>query len=74
MSPIQQTKTKNKTKEKKRMKRLLMHMDDEIIYHSILLLCLPLYIQQDYATWYQQRISEKIVSKSIVTNLFFSWK
>jgi hypothetical protein len=72
MSPIQQTKTKNKTKEKKRKKSMLMHMDEEIIYHSILRLCLPLYIQQECVTCYEQRISEKIVGKSIVANLFFS--
>jgi hypothetical protein len=66
-----QTKTK---KRKKKKESLLMHMDEEIIYHSILRLCLHLYIQQEYVTCYEQRISEQIVSKSIVTNLFFSWK
>jgi hypothetical protein len=49
-------------------------MDEEIIYPSILRLCLQLYIQQEYVTWYQQRISETIVGKSIITHLFFSWK
>ena len=65
---------KKKTKEKKRKQSLLMHMDEEIIYHSILRLCLHCYIQQEYVTWYEQRISEKIVGKSIVTNLFLSSK
>ena len=49
-------------------------MDEEIIFPSILRLCLHLYIQEEYVTCYEQRISEKIVGKSIVTNLFFSWK
>ena len=65
---------KQNKRKKKRKKSLLLHMDEEIIYHSILRLCFHLYIQQDYVTWYQQRISEKIVSKSIVTHLFLSWK
>ena len=47
-------------------------MDDEIIYPSILRLCFYSYIQQEYVTCYEQRISENIVGKSIVTNLFFS--
>jgi hypothetical protein len=73
MSPIQQTKNKQKQKKRKKKKEsLLMHMEEEIIYHSILRLCLHLYIQQEYVTCYEQRISEQIVSKSIVTNLFFS--
>jgi hypothetical protein len=49
----------------------LMHMEEDDIYPSILRLCLNLYIQQEYLTCYEQRISEKIVGKSIVTNLFF---
>ena len=65
-------KTKNKTKEKKTKKNLLMHMDDETIFPSIHRLCLHLYIQQEYVPCYEQRISEKIVGKSIVTHLFFS--
>jgi hypothetical protein len=67
-------KQKTKQKKKKRNKSLLMHMDEEIIYPSILRLCLHLYILQEYVTWYQQRISETIVGKSIITHLFFSWK
>ena len=43
-------KQKTKQKKKKRKKSLLLHMDEEIIYHSILLLCFHLYIQQDYVT------------------------
>ena len=65
-------KTKNKTKETKRIKNMLMHIDEEIIYPSILRLCLHVYIQQECVTCYEQRISEKIVGKSIVANLFFS--
>ena len=65
-------KAKNKTKQKKTKKSLLMYMDEEIIYPSILRLCLHLYIQQEYVTCYEQRISETIVGKSIVTHLFFS--
>ena len=53
---------------------MLMHIDEEIIFPSILRLCLHLYIQQEYVPCYEQRISEKIVGKSIVTHLFFSWK
>ena len=53
---------------------MLMHIDEEIIFPSILPLCLHLYIQQEYVPCYEQRISEKIVGKSIVTHLFFSWK
>jgi hypothetical protein len=49
-----------------------MHMDEEIIFHSILRLCLHLYIKQELVTCYEQRISEKIVGKSIVATLFFS--
>ena len=51
---------------------MLMHIDEEIIYPSILRLCLHVYIQQECVTCYEQRISEKIVGKSIVANLFFS--
>jgi hypothetical protein len=51
---------------------MLMHIEEEIIYPSILRLCLHVYIQQEYVTCYEQRISEKIVGKSIVANLFFS--
>jgi hypothetical protein len=49
-----------------------MQIDEEIIYPSILLLCLHVYIQQECATCYEQRISEKIVGESFVANLFFS--
>jgi hypothetical protein len=49
-----------------------MNMDEEIIYHNILRLCLYVYIQQECVTCYEQRISEKIVGKSIVANFFFS--
>ena len=66
----QKTKKQNKT-TKKEKENLLMHMDEDVIYPSILRLCLHLYIQQEYLTCYEQRISEKIVGKSIVTNLFF---
>ena len=76
MSPIQQTKNKKtkqkKKKEKKPVKSLLMHMDEEILFPSIHRLSLHVYIQQEYVTCYEQRISEKIVGKSIVANLFFS--
>jgi hypothetical protein len=51
---------------------MLMHMDEEIINPSIIRLCLHLYIQQEYITCYEQRISEKIVSKSIITHFVFS--
>ena len=54
---------KKQNKEKKRKKNMLMHMDDEIIYPSILRLCFYLYIQQEYVTCYEQRISENIVGK-----------
>ena len=63
-----------KKKRKKKKKSLLIHMEEEIIYPSILRLCLHLYIQQELVAWYQKRISEKILGKSIVTNLSFSWK
>ena len=59
MSPIQQTKSKKQNKRKKNKKNLLMHMDEEIIYHNILRLCLYVYIQQEFATCHEQRISEK---------------
>ena len=73
MSPIQQTKSKKQNKRKKtKKKNLLMNMDEEIIYHNILRLCLYVYIQQECVTCYEQRISEKIVGKSIVANFFFS--
>jgi hypothetical protein len=49
-----------------------MHIDEGIIYSSILRLRLHVYIQQEYVTCYEQRISDKIVGKSIVANLFFS--
>ena len=48
---------------------MLMHMDEEVIYSSILRLCLYVYIQQEYVTCHEQRISEKN-SRQINCNKF----
>jgi len=42
------------------------------ICHYASIMFTYVYIQQEYITCYEQRISETIVGKSIVTHLFFS--